>query len=117
MNINSILNNKPELDTAPKTKDKDKDKEERPAVDLRYTTKPIRGHIFRIIFDSNQASGARLGVLYFTPRYNASYEVVNINGQMYTGIKFTSSDLNVNRGVSQNIISFHFTQHNMQDGI
>lgn len=117
MNINSILNHKPDLDTAPKTNDKGKDKEERSTVDLRYTTKPINGHIWRVIYDHNQTSGARLGVLYFTPRYRATHEIVNINGQIYTGIKFPSSDLNLLRGYSPNITSFHYTQHNMLHGI
>jgi len=77
-------------------------------------------HVFRIIYDINQPSGIRLRSIYISGRFTAVTNVtVNVNGQQYVGLKFSTASLTSNhilRRPGRNP-SFQFTQFNMRDGI
>jgi NADH-ubiquinone oxidoreductase chain 2 len=112
-NINSKLKPKPNLQHKSKLDIKRKKKEEPARINLKYTTKRIGDHNFRIIYDNNQTNGVRLASMYFTRFFNSIIETVTINGQQYVGIRFQHSNLSL----VQPTTSFRFTQHNMRDGI
>lgn len=113
-NVNSNLEQQPEINIKHKTVEKKTNN----VVNVNYTTKLINGRRHRILYDRNETGGTRLRALY-TNRRRISNEIVNIDGQVYIGIKFMSSDITNNfalRFESRNP-SFHFTQYQMRDGI
>lgn len=112
-NIDNKLKRKANLRHKTKLDTKGKKKEEPPIINIKYTTKQIGNHIFRIIYDDNQTDGLRLTVIFFSRISTVIRESVNINGQQYMGIRFNRSNLSL----SQETTSFRFTQHNMRDGI
>jgi NADH-ubiquinone oxidoreductase chain 2 len=110
------LTQKPELIT----RGKSADQKTNIVVDIGYTTLRVGRHLFRVIYDKNETAGTRLIALYNnTRRHRIDRERVNINGQQYIGIRFGSSNITgqIDTRLHRRYISFHFTQHNMRDGI
>jgi len=122
MYFSEIVKTTPDLTQSSEltTKEKPSKKTGNSVINVGYTTLLIGRHMFRIIYDKNQTSCNRLRSIYISSRFRAvSNVVVNVNGQQYVGLKFSTASLTNNyilRRPGRNP-SFQFTQYNMRDGI